>query len=171
MRVRGAFERQVGGGLQPFGGGREPEDAKVEAFAQRGEQRRVGAAELIGHERAPRLAAVVIGHLHAARVVDQDADEILLRHRDLEEQHRSQQREKHDKEETDADSEQHGAIAARERGHLPVGPQRVQRSAATNAAVSHIDRLAPKANLPCSKTRYWYLNRNVKIVSNTEARL
>ncbi len=42
-------------------------------------------------ERAARLAAIVIGHLHAARVVEQDADEVLLRDGHLQQQHGPQQ--------------------------------------------------------------------------------
>ena len=148
--------------LQPLGRRREPEDAEIEALAERREQRRVGPAELLRDERAARLA-VVIGHLHAARVVEQDADEVLLRHRDLEQQHRPQQAEQHDQEQTDADAEQHDAVAAA-RARRPGGTStaRTAPRRRRTAAVSHIERLAPKANLPCSKTSHWYLNRNAK---------
>ena len=51
--------------------------------AERRQQRRVGAAEFVADEVAARLA-LLVADLHAPRIVDQDADEVLLRHRDLE---------------------------------------------------------------------------------------
>ena len=53
-----ALERQVGRRLQPLGRRREPEDAQVEPLAERREQRRVGAAELVRDEVAARLAVL-----------------------------------------------------------------------------------------------------------------
>ena len=49
------------------------------------QQRTVGLAELLLDELGARLP-VAIGNRHAARVVEQDAEEVLLRHRGLQDQ-------------------------------------------------------------------------------------
>ena len=109
-------------------------------------------AEFIRRERAARLA-VVVGHLHAARVVEQDADEVLLRHRDLEQQHRPQQAEQHDREQADP---RWPAAPTRsrpaERGDLPVRPEGVQRSLRRRSPPSATSSgWLRNANRPCSK--------------------
>ena len=66
-----------------------------EALRQRVEQRAFGPVELLLDERAARLA-VAIGDRHAARIVDEHAEEILLRDRGLEDQRRPEQAEEQD---------------------------------------------------------------------------
>ncbi len=73
-----AVERQVAGGADAIGVRREAEDTHGVAARQRLHHRAVGR-EGRADELAPRLA-VVIGDAHAARVVQQDAEEVLLRH-------------------------------------------------------------------------------------------
>jgi hypothetical protein len=63
-----------------------------DSAASRGDGR---AVQLLLHERAARLA-VAIGDRHAARVVDEDAEEVLLRHRRLEDQRRPEQADQED---------------------------------------------------------------------------
>ena len=108
-------------------------------------------------ELAARLA-VLVGDLHAARVVEQDADEVLLRHRDLEQQHRPQQREEHDQRTAPTRvAEEHDAIAPGER-RQPAGtsrartapPRRRQPPSATSTGW-HRRRTGP-ARRPAART-------------------
>ena len=120
---------------------------------------------------AARLA-VLIGHLHAARVVEQDADEVLLRHRDLEEQHRPEEAEEHDAR-TAARARPAGrAIASLQRCHLPVGPERrtaLPRRRQPPSATS-IEWLQARTG-PARNTSRSVLEQEGKDDSNTEARL
>ena len=79
------------GGADAIGGGREAEDAHGVAAGQRLHHRAVGCERRVD-ELAPRLA-VVIGHAHAAGVVQQDAEEVLLRHGRPQNQDRPEQAE------------------------------------------------------------------------------
>ena len=84
---RRTFELQVRRRCDAVGRRRETEEAKNEPLRQRVEERAVLGAELLLDERAPRLA-VSIRDRHAARIVEQDAEKILLRHRGFENQRR-----------------------------------------------------------------------------------
>ena len=93
-----AGERQVGSLADARGDVDEkPERAQHEAIGERLQQRRVGRGELLPRERPARLA-FQIGDLHDPRIVDQDAQEVLLRHRRLDDQHRPEQAEEHERE-------------------------------------------------------------------------
>ena len=96
--------------------GREAEEADDEALRQRLEQRAVGAAELLLDEVAARLA-VQIGDLHAARVVDQHAEEVLLRDRGVHDQRRPEQAEEDERERGEAQADEDDAIAQPAIGH------------------------------------------------------
>ena len=73
----------------------EPEEPQREAFVQRGAERRISRRQLLLHElQARRL--VGIGDPHTARVVDQHAEEVLLRDDRRENQHRLHQAERQD---------------------------------------------------------------------------
>ena len=74
-----AVERQVVDGRNAVGRRGEAEQSQREAIRQRSEQRALFAAELLGHEVGAGLP-VAVGDLHAARVVDQDTEEVLLGH-------------------------------------------------------------------------------------------
>ena len=82
------------------------------------------AAELLLDERAPRLA-VAVRDRHAARIVDQHGDEILLRHGRLEDQGRSHQAEQQHRERRQAQADEHQAVARTiERRQTAVGQHR-----------------------------------------------
>jgi hypothetical protein len=72
-------------------------------------QHRAVRPERARHELAARLA-VLIGHPHAARVVQQHAEEILLRHGGAQDEHRPEQAEEHDGDEAEPQRDQDGAI-------------------------------------------------------------
>ena len=74
---------------------RKPERPEHEAIGERLEQAVFGRRELLTRERATRLA-VPIRDLHTARIVDEHAEEVLLRHRRLDDQHRPEQAEEHE---------------------------------------------------------------------------
>jgi hypothetical protein len=111
----------VVGGLQPLGGRGKAENLEIESLAQRRQERCVRPSQFGRNKAAARLA-FMIGHLHAAGIVQDDANEVLLRDRNLEQQHRPQQAEQHDHEQADADREQRDAIARRQCSNLPVRP-------------------------------------------------
>ena len=73
-----------------------------------------GPLQLLLHERAARLA-VEVRDRHAARVVDQDAEEILLRHRRLEHQRGPEQAEEQDRQRRQPQADQHHAVARGDR--------------------------------------------------------
>ena len=89
---------------------RKTEEPHDESLRQRIEQRRVRPAELLLHEGAARLA-VAIGNRHAARIVDQDADEILLRHRRLQDQRRPEQAEEQQRQRGEPQADERDAVA------------------------------------------------------------
>ena len=124
---RGAVVFQVARFLQPAGRRGEAEKADDEALRQRGQQLRVGPVQLILHERAARLT-VAVGDRHAARVVDQDAEKVLLRHRRLEDQRRPEETDEEHGESGDAQADQDDAIAQTIGGrHAAIRQQRQQR--------------------------------------------
>ena len=120
----GAAELQLAGRGDAFGRRREAEEADDEFLRQRGQQGRGRAVQLLLHERAARLA-VAIGDRHAARVVDEDAEEILLRHRGLEDQRRPEQADQEDADHSQPQRDEHRAIDPLVgRRHAAVGQQR-----------------------------------------------
>src|SRR6185503_19263017 len=78
-------ESQLGHAVDALRAVRESEEPHDELLTQRLEQRAVRTAERVTHPVAARLV-LAIGDLHAARVVDQHADVISLRHRRGEQQ-------------------------------------------------------------------------------------
>ena len=92
------------------GRGREAEEPDDEALRQGREQLRIRAVQLLLDERAAWLA-VAVGDRHAPRVVDQDAEEVLLRHGRLENQRRPEQAEEQDGERGEPQADQDDAIA------------------------------------------------------------
>ena len=103
-----AVERQVAGGADAVGVRRETEDADRVAARQRLHHRAVGREGRVD-ELATRLA-VVIGDAHAARVVQQDAEEVLLRHRRAQNQDRPEQAEEHEADQAEAQRDEHHAV-------------------------------------------------------------
>ena len=108
-RLRAA-ERQVAFLRRARRRAREAERADGEAFGQRLEQPAIGGAELALHERCARLA-VHIGDLHAARIVEQHAEEILLRHRGAHDEQRPEHADQDDGENREADRRERDALA------------------------------------------------------------
>ena len=91
------------------------------------EQRAVGLAELLLHELGARLP-VAIGDRHAARVVDQDAEKILLRDRRLQNQRRAEQAEQQQRHHAEPQRDQHQRGRAWPvAGDAAVGDQRGER--------------------------------------------
>ena len=72
--------------------------------------RALGGAELLLHELAARLPAPV-GNLHAARVVQQHRDDVLLRHRGADDQRWTEQAEEHERQRRHPQHGQDDAIA------------------------------------------------------------
>ena len=66
--------------------------------------------ELLLHEVRSRLV-VAIGDGHAARVVDEHAEKVLLRHRGAQDERRPEQTEEQQRKQTEADDHEHGAFA------------------------------------------------------------
>ena len=89
---------------------REAKRSQHEALRERLHQRRVLRAERLFHERAARLRAP-IGNLHAAGVVDQHRQKVLLGNRRLHHENRAEQAEEQDAERRDAEHRQDDAIA------------------------------------------------------------
>ena len=105
---------------------REAEEPHREAVAEGGEERAF-VAELPADDVGPRLA-LDVGDLHAARVVDEDAEEVLLRLDLRQHQHRPPQADHEEGEDGEPDGGQHAAVdGAAVRPHLPVGAQRDHR--------------------------------------------
>ena len=89
---------------------REAEGAHGEAFGQRLEQAAIVGAEFALHERGARLA-VDIRDLHAARIVEQHAEKVLLRHRGPHDQQRPEHADQDDGENGEADRRERDALA------------------------------------------------------------
>ena len=95
--------------------------------ASGGPQRALRRPQFLPHERVPRRL-VAVRDLHAARVVNQDAEEVFLRHDGGEHQHRAKQAEGQHRERGDADPGQHGAVQRLAvAAHLEVGTERQER--------------------------------------------
>ena len=165
IRVVRALVRELGRRLDAIGRRGKAEETEHELLRQRVQQRAVGA-ERVGDERAAR-PAVAVGDLQAAGIVEQHAEEILLRHRGLENQRRPQQAERDDRERARA------AAPPARRGRGRALSTRRDRSAARSrrpprptATASSIGRETPSTKSPCSKNSGGYLNRNRKSDSN-----
>ena len=104
-----AAERQLVQRRHAIGLPREPEEPQGEPVGEGGPQLAVGRAELPAHELVARRL-VAIGDLHAARVVDEDAEEVLLRHHRRQHEHRPEQAERQHAQRGDADDGQDGAV-------------------------------------------------------------
>ena len=61
--------------------------------------------------KALRGLAVAVGNPHAARVVDQDADEVLLRHGGAQDQHRPEEAEEQHRQRGEAQADEHEPVA------------------------------------------------------------
>ncbi len=116
LRLR-AVERQLAGGADAVGVRRESEDADGVAARQRLHHRAVGRERRVD-ELAARLT-VVIGDAHAARVVQQDAEKVLLRHGRAKNQNRPEETEENQADKAEAQRDE----------HHPVEPAGVARSA------------------------------------------
>ena len=104
----GAVVGEVARICDAAGGEGKAEKADRVARRQRSQHRAV-RTEGTGHELASRLV-VLIGHAHAARIVQQHAEKILLRHGRAQDEHRSEQAEQHHTDEAQAQRNQHRAI-------------------------------------------------------------
>ncbi len=115
-----AIERQVARGADAIGGRGEAEDAHGVAARKRLHDRAFGR-ERRGDELAARFA-VVVGHAHAARVVQQDAEKVLLRHCGAKDENGAEETEEHEAHETQPQSGQDRSVdPARITGRTPVG--------------------------------------------------
>jgi hypothetical protein len=82
---------------------------------------------LILNERAARLT-VAIGNRHAARIVDQDAEKVLLRHCRFEHERRPEETDEEHGQGGDAEADQNDAIAQTIGGrHAAIGQKRHER--------------------------------------------
>jgi hypothetical protein len=88
---------------------REAEGADREALRQRLQQAAIGGAELTPDIGGARLA-VDVRNLHAARIVEQDPEEVLLRHRGAHDQQRPEQAHQQDREDRQANRRQRDAL-------------------------------------------------------------
>jgi hypothetical protein len=84
-------------------------ESQLEAISERLHQCRFRGAEVAGHEAAARLP-IFVGDLHALRIVNQDAEEIPLRHHGGEHQLRSKEAEEDDRQDGPADAREHHAV-------------------------------------------------------------
>ena len=91
------------------GGGRKAEVAEHEPLRERLCERAV-RAELLVDEVGARLL-VAVRNRHAARVVNQHAEEVLLRDGGAQDQRRAEQAEQEKKEQQQADGDEHRALA------------------------------------------------------------
>ena len=105
----GAVELEPVDDVQPVGLGREAEEAEREALVERGAQITLGRREMVLHElQARRL--VPVGDAHAARIVDQHAQKVLLRDDRRQHQGRSHQAEGEQRERRQAHDAEHDAF-------------------------------------------------------------
>src|SRR5207249_945233 len=101
----------------------EAEIAEDEFPRERVQQRLVGA-EIVGDERAAR-APVPVGNLQASRVVYQNAEEVLLRHRGFENQSRTEQTEDDHAENRQPERDEDRAVAAAAPRNAAIAQERV----------------------------------------------
>ena len=118
----GAVVGQLAHRADAVGARREAEEPHREPVAEGGEQRAL-VAELAADDVGPRLA-LDVGDLHAARVVDEDAEEVLLGLDLRQHQHRPPQADHEQGEDGEPDAGEDAAVdGAAVRPHLPVGAQ------------------------------------------------
>ena len=94
---------------RPLGGGGEAEETELEPVGQGLEQRGIRPAEGLRHEGAPGRA-VLVGDLHALRIVDQHPQEVPLGHDGREHQLGAEEAEENHREYDAADGAQDGAV-------------------------------------------------------------
>ena len=122
-----AAELEVAGRRDAVGRGREAEEADDKSLRERRQQPGVRAVQLLLDERAPRLA-VAVRNRHASRVVQQNAEEILLRHRGFEDQRRPEQAKEQHGERREPQADEHDTVARPiGRGHAAISQQREDR--------------------------------------------
>ena len=123
-RVDGAVVLQVAGAPSRSADDEKRKKRRTNVCDSAVEQRRVRAVQLLLDERAARLA-VAVGDRHAARVVDQDAEEVLLRDRRLQDQRRPEQAEEQDRQRREPQADEHDAVARAIGGrNAAIGQQR-----------------------------------------------
>ena len=141
----GPVELELVDHVEPVRLGREAEEAQREAFVQRGAQIALQRGELVLHELQPRRL-VPVGDPHAAGIVDQHAEEVLLRnhrrqHQDGPHQTEGEQRERRQSHGGEHDPIERPAVAAdlgvgtprhdagrhRRRQREPAGPRGTER--------------------------------------------
>ena len=153
VRLRGAVDS--------LRAGRKAEQADDELLPERLEQRAVRPAERVLDPVAARLA-VLIGHPHAARVVDQHADVVPLRHGGRQQQHRPEQTADQHHERRDAQARRapsdRASCSCRARRRSSAPPAR--RRPPTTSSSTTTENGAPKAKLPLANSVGRYLNRN-----------
>jgi hypothetical protein len=87
-------ERQVSGRREPLGRRREAERADQESIREPLDHGTVGVRERAADEI--RARALLVGELHAARIVDEDAHDVLLRDGGLHDEHGTEDAEEDD---------------------------------------------------------------------------
>ena len=121
-----SIERQVAGRGDSIGGGSETEDPDSVAAGECLHQRAVGS-ERGGYELASRLS-VVVGHAHAARIVQENPEKVLLRDGRPQNQDGSKEAEEHEGDETQPQRDQHCPVdQARVARGAPIGQHRRER--------------------------------------------
>src|SRR4029078_3671458 len=86
----GRIESEAARAVHPLRAARKSEEPNRELLAQRFEQSAVLGAQFV-LDRVSEGLYITIGKPHAARIVDQDADIVPLRHGGREEQHRPEE--------------------------------------------------------------------------------
>ena len=108
LRLR-ARKREFRRRRQALSGRGEAEAPQNEPARQRLEDVAVGGREMLLHERAARLA-VDVRNLHAPRVVDEHAEEVLLGYGGLHDQHGPEEAEQDDEQRREPDGHQDRAV-------------------------------------------------------------
>ena len=98
---------------------REAERPHREALGQGPAQAAVGGAELLLHVGAARLP-VHVGDAHAARVVEQHADHVLVRHGGAQHQHRPEQADQQQADQRGAQGREDHAVAPGQPARRPL---------------------------------------------------
>ena len=123
MRPR-AVEVEAVDDVEPVRFGREAEEAQREALVEGGPEPALRRGELLLHELQPRRL-VAVGDPHAAGIVDQDTEEVLLRNDGRQHEHRPHQAEgEHGERRQAHDREHHPVSRPAAPAHLRVGPPR-----------------------------------------------
>ena len=165
-RVCGAGERQVVFGIDPRGGGREPERAHHEFIGQRFQRCRDRRAKFLSDKRRA-WTVLVIGNLHAARIVEQHGEKVLLRNRGLDDEHGPEQAQRHESDQRDAQAGEDEAVARPQLGAAPaIGGNRHDDRSAASPAARYEPLHAANRSSPCEKTTGRYSKSSWKRLSN-----